>query len=63
MESAVTERTPPATWPEFWRDLASRAGRRLRGLLATDQPAWARPVLLVITRRRPGRTRGGPLAR
>ena len=49
MESAVTERTPPATWPEFWRDLASRAGHRLRGLLATDQPAWARPALLVIT--------------
>ncbi len=47
MQSGAAERTPPATWPEFWRDLASRASRRLRGLLATDQPAWARPALLV----------------
>jgi 4-amino-4-deoxy-L-arabinose transferase-like glycosyltransferase len=49
MESAVTERTPPATWPDFFRDLAGRAGHRMRGLRAADQPAWARPALLVIT--------------
>jgi len=49
MESGVAERTPPATWPEFFRDLAGRAGHRLRGLLATDQPAWVRPALLVFT--------------
>jgi len=48
MESAVTERKPPTTWPEFFGDLASRAGHRLRRY-AADQPAWARLGLLAIT--------------
>jgi 4-amino-4-deoxy-L-arabinose transferase-like glycosyltransferase len=47
--TAVTDRPPPPTWFDFWRDVAGRA-RRLAPRLwsARDQPAWARPALLVI---------------
>jgi 4-amino-4-deoxy-L-arabinose transferase-like glycosyltransferase len=48
MESAVSERKLPTTWPEFFGDLGARAGHRLRRY-ATDQPAWARLALLAIT--------------
>ena len=46
----MTERPPPATWPEFWRDVSERALARLRSRGGEDgwQPAWARPVLLAI---------------
>src|ERR1700733_12015379 len=47
--TAVTDRPPPATWLDFWRDAAGRAGRLTRRVWSTgDQPAWARPALLLI---------------
>jgi 4-amino-4-deoxy-L-arabinose transferase-like glycosyltransferase len=47
--TAVTDRPPPATWLDFWRDAAGRAGRLTRRIWSTsDQPAWARPALLAI---------------
>jgi 4-amino-4-deoxy-L-arabinose transferase-like glycosyltransferase len=50
MPSVVTEPPRPATWPEFWLGLAKRAADGLRALgpRATNQPAWARAVLLAI---------------
>jgi 4-amino-4-deoxy-L-arabinose transferase-like glycosyltransferase len=49
MQTAVTGRPPPATWLEFWREVARRAALRVRSLWsAADQPVWARPLLLVI---------------
>jgi 4-amino-4-deoxy-L-arabinose transferase-like glycosyltransferase len=49
MQTAVTGRPPPAKWREFWRQVATRAGRRVRSVWSpADQPAWARPLLLVI---------------
>ena len=45
MQGVVTSRPQPATWPEFWSDLARRAAARLR---ASDQPRWARVALLAI---------------
>jgi 4-amino-4-deoxy-L-arabinose transferase-like glycosyltransferase len=49
-QSVVTTRPQPATWPEFWSDLARRTAARLHALgpRATNQPAWAWPALLVI---------------
>jgi 4-amino-4-deoxy-L-arabinose transferase-like glycosyltransferase len=48
MQTTVTGR-PPATWWEFWREVARRAALRMRSLWsAPGQPAWARPLLLVI---------------
>ncbi|MGD0244305.1 MAG: glycosyltransferase family 39 protein [Streptosporangiaceae bacterium] len=48
MQTAVPDRLPPATWPEFWREVARRAALRSRSLWsAADQPAWARPLLLL----------------
>jgi 4-amino-4-deoxy-L-arabinose transferase-like glycosyltransferase len=50
MQGAVTDRPQPATWLEFWLDLARRAADWLRALgpRASNQPAWARPILLAI---------------
>lgn len=50
MQTAVTGGPrPPTTWPEFWREVARRAVLRARSLWSSaDQPAWARPLLLVI---------------
>ena len=49
MQTAVAGRPPPATWLEFWREVARRAALRVRSLWsAADQPVWARPLLLVI---------------
>jgi 4-amino-4-deoxy-L-arabinose transferase-like glycosyltransferase len=49
MQTAVTGRPPPATWLEFWREVARRAALRVRSWWsAADQPVWARPLLLVI---------------
>ncbi len=50
MQSAVTDRPQPTTWPEFWLDQARRAADRLRALgpRASGQPAWVRAVLVVI---------------
>jgi 4-amino-4-deoxy-L-arabinose transferase-like glycosyltransferase len=49
MQTAVTDRPPPATWLEFWREVARRAARRGRSLWSPpDQPVWARPLLLMI---------------
>jgi 4-amino-4-deoxy-L-arabinose transferase-like glycosyltransferase len=49
MQTAVTGRPPPATWMELWREVARRIGLRLRSLWSpAGQPAWARPLLLVI---------------
>jgi 4-amino-4-deoxy-L-arabinose transferase-like glycosyltransferase len=47
--TAVTDRPPPATWFDFWRELAGRAARLARRVWsAGDQPAWGRPALLLI---------------
>jgi 4-amino-4-deoxy-L-arabinose transferase-like glycosyltransferase len=46
--SVATDRQPPATWPEFWLGIARRVWRRARPVVRTDQPAWARPALLVL---------------
>jgi len=49
MQTVVTGRPPPTTWWEFWREVARRAALRVRSLWsAPGQPAWARPLLLVI---------------
>ena len=49
MQSVVTGRPPPATWLEFWLEIASRTALWLRSLgRPSDQPAWARPTLLAI---------------
>jgi 4-amino-4-deoxy-L-arabinose transferase-like glycosyltransferase len=49
MQTAVTGRPPPGDWPEFFREVARRAGVRMRSWWSpADQPAWARPLLLVI---------------
>jgi hypothetical protein len=49
MQTTVTGRPPPATWWEFWREVARRAARGVRSLWsAPGQAAWARPLLLVI---------------
>ena len=50
MQTAVTGGPrPPTTWPEFFREVARRAVLRARSLWSSaDQPAWARPLLLVI---------------
>ena len=49
MQTDVTGRPLPATWPEFWREVARRVALRVRSRWsAADQPAWARPLLLVI---------------
>ena len=48
--TTVTERPPPQTWPDFWRDLVSRLLRlvRARRAAADRQPAWAWPALAAI---------------
>jgi len=46
--SVATDRKPPATWSEFWLQVARSAAGRARSVLRTDQPAWARPALLVL---------------
>jgi 4-amino-4-deoxy-L-arabinose transferase-like glycosyltransferase len=48
--TTVTNRPPPATWPDFWREMAGRASLwvRFQGQGAGQQPAWARPALLMI---------------
>ena len=49
MQTTVTDRPPPSTWPQFFREVARRAGLWVRSLWsAADQPRWARPLLLVI---------------
>jgi len=50
VEPLVTDRPAPATWPEFFADLARRlvTWGRSRWDSAGPQPAWARPALLVI---------------
>jgi len=49
MQTTVTGRPPPATWWEFWREVARRVALGVRSLWsAPGQPAWARPLLLVI---------------
>ncbi len=50
MHTPVTDRPPPATWPQFWREVVRRAlvVVRSRGQAAGPQPAWARPALLAI---------------
>ena len=49
MQTTVTDRPPPSTWPQFFREVARRAGVVARSLWsAADQPGWARPLLLVI---------------
>jgi 4-amino-4-deoxy-L-arabinose transferase-like glycosyltransferase len=49
MQSVVTDRPPPATWPEFWLDVARKAGRRISAVWrADDQPGWAPAALLVV---------------
>jgi 4-amino-4-deoxy-L-arabinose transferase-like glycosyltransferase len=49
MQSVVTDRPPPATWPEFWLDVARKAWLRIRAVWrADDQPGWAPAALLVI---------------
>jgi 4-amino-4-deoxy-L-arabinose transferase-like glycosyltransferase len=50
MQSAVTDKPPPTTWPEFWSDQARRSAAWLRahGPRASNQPAWAWPALAVI---------------
>jgi hypothetical protein len=49
MQTGVATRPPPVTWPEFWREVARRAAVRVRSLWsAPGQPAWARPLLLLI---------------
>lgn len=50
VQEAVAERPQPATWPEFWRDLASRAAGRARraGRGGAGEPAWARPGALLL---------------
>ncbi len=49
MQPAVTGRPPPATWLDFWREVAERAALQARRVWsAADQPVWARPLLLVI---------------
>jgi 4-amino-4-deoxy-L-arabinose transferase-like glycosyltransferase len=49
MQTTVTDRPPPSTWPQFFREVARRAGLGVRSLWsAADQPGWARPLLLVI---------------
>jgi 4-amino-4-deoxy-L-arabinose transferase-like glycosyltransferase len=49
MQTTVTGRPPPATWWEFWRELARRAALRTRSVWSpAGQRAWARPLLLVI---------------
>jgi 4-amino-4-deoxy-L-arabinose transferase-like glycosyltransferase len=46
--SVATDSKPPATWPEFWLQAARSAGRRIRSVTRPDQPAWARPALLIL---------------
>jgi 4-amino-4-deoxy-L-arabinose transferase-like glycosyltransferase len=46
--SVATDRKPPATWSEFWLQVARSIARRVRSVIRTDQPAWARPALLVL---------------
>ncbi len=46
--SVATDRQPPATWPEFWLGVARWVWRRARSAVRPDQPAWARPSLLVL---------------
>ena len=50
MPSVTTERPPPTTWPEFFRDIAGRLAVRGRTLLpgAAGEPVWVRPALAVI---------------
>jgi 4-amino-4-deoxy-L-arabinose transferase-like glycosyltransferase len=49
MQTVVTGRPPPTTWWEFWREVARRAALRVRSLWSVPgEPAWARPLLLVI---------------
>jgi 4-amino-4-deoxy-L-arabinose transferase-like glycosyltransferase len=49
MQSVATDRPPPATWPEFWLDVARKAALRIRALWrAHGQPAWASVTLLVV---------------
>jgi 4-amino-4-deoxy-L-arabinose transferase-like glycosyltransferase len=49
MQTTVTDRPLPSTWPQFFREVARRAGLRARSLWsAADQPGWARPLLLAI---------------
>jgi 4-amino-4-deoxy-L-arabinose transferase-like glycosyltransferase len=50
VEPLVTDRPAPATWPEFFSDLARRlvSWGRARRAAAEPQPTWARPALLVI---------------
>ena len=50
MQSVDTERPPPTTWPEFFRDVAGRVAVRGRTLLpgAGNEAVWIRPALVVI---------------
>jgi 4-amino-4-deoxy-L-arabinose transferase-like glycosyltransferase len=49
MQSVVTDRPPPATWPEFWLNAARKAAARIRAVWrADDQPAWAPAALLIV---------------
>jgi len=49
MQTTVTGRTAPSTWPEFFLEVARRAGLWVRSIWsAPDQPRWARPLLLAI---------------
>jgi hypothetical protein len=49
MQTTVTDRPPPSTWPQFFSEVARRAALRVRSLWSEgDQPRWARPLLLVI---------------
>jgi 4-amino-4-deoxy-L-arabinose transferase-like glycosyltransferase len=50
VQSVETERPPPTTWPEYFRDVASRVAIRGRTLLpgAGGEALWVRPALVVI---------------
>lgn len=49
MQSVVTDRPPPATWPEFWLEVARKARLWVRSRWrADDQPGWAPAASLVI---------------
>jgi 4-amino-4-deoxy-L-arabinose transferase-like glycosyltransferase len=50
VEPLVTDRPAPATWPEFFADLARRlvSWTRSRWDAGRPQPTWAGPALLVI---------------
>ncbi len=49
MQTAVTDKPPPATWLDFWGDVGRRAAGQARRLRAAPgEPAWAKPLLLLV---------------